>query len=325
MLTNSLSKNQSGKKRPQIGIALSGASGRAIAHIGVLEVLKENNIPIDIMVGCSSGALIASAYATDTMDVLKDIFYNLNLPRLLNLWSTKDAKGGLFHLHNGDPEINKLTKGLNFDQVHPRLGFVAADINTGELINITKGDLNTAFKASVAVPALFEPVVIEGRVLVDGGLVNIVPTKAAREMGADIVIGVNIAATKFIYEKRLPIWRGYKFVTRLLGLQFFREKIWPKLSSRIFFQFDTQSDALQQKDVEVPGMLTMLSMALDHSLHVSEQWTDSEMACDLMLEPRVKHFGKTEFSSLDKIYLEGRRAAEQALPKIRELIANFKG
>src|SRR5690606_24552427 len=140
---------------------------------------------------------------------------------------------------------------------------------------------NQAIKASVAVPGLFEPAVIEGKVLVDGGLVNIVPTKAAKEMGADIVIGVNIAATKFIYEKRLPIWRGYRFITRLLGLQFFREKIWPRLSSRILFQFDSQSDVLQQKDVEVPGMVSMLTKALDHSLKISEQWTDSEMACDL--------------------------------------------
>ncbi len=307
--------------RPKIGVALSGASGRAIAHIGVLEVLKENNIPIDYMVGCSSGALIAASYATDTMPYLKETFQKMDMNKLLSLWTTKNATGGLFNLSNADPEFRKLTKGKSFEEIdRPKLGFVAADITTGELVNITSGDMIKAFKASVAVPGLFEPIIIDNRILVDGGLVNIVPTKAVKEMGADIIIGVNIAATKFIYEKRLPIWRGYRFITRLLGLQFFREKIWPKLSSRILFQIDSQSDVLEEKDIKVPGVLSMLARALDHSLKISEQWTESEMACDLMLEPRVKHFGKTEFNNLDLIYNEGRRAAQQAVPKIKALI-----
>ncbi len=308
---------------PKIGIALSGASGRAIAHIGVLEVLKENKIPIDIIVGCSSGALIAAAYATNTMEELKQTFHKMDLAWLASHWTANNAVGGIFNMDNAEAEFSRFTKAKKFEEIsHPRVGFVAADINTGELINITKGDMTHAFKAAAAVPGLFEPVIIDNHVLVDGGLVNIVPTLAVKDMGADIVIGVNIAATKFIYEKRLPIWRGYRRLTRFLGLQFLREKVWPKLASRIFFQFDSQSDSLTQKDVEIPGMFSVLSKALDHSLRISEQWTDSDMACDLMLEPRVKHFGKTEFSNLDKVYEEGRRAAQAALPKIRQLMAS---
>jgi NTE family protein len=307
--------------RPKIGVALSGASGRAIAHIGVLEIFQENGIHIDYLVGCSSGSLIASSYATGTMEFLKNVFKTMNFSKMLSLWTTKDAQGGLFHLHKAHAEFEGITLGKSFQDVSPTLGFVATDIETGELINITSGNLTKALKASIAVPGLFEPVVLEGRVLVDGGLVNIVPTKAAREMGADIVIGVNIAATKFIYERRLPIWRGYKFVTRILGLQFFREKIWKKLSSRILFQFDTQSDVLNEENIKVPGVFSVLAKAMDHSLMISEQWTESDMACDLMIEPRVKHYGKAEFHNLDKIYQEGRRAAQQAIPKIRQLIA----
>ena len=310
--------------KPKIGIALSGASGRAIAHIGVLEVFKENNIPIEYMVGCSSGALIAASFATGTMHDMKDTLFDMTTKRLFGLMSTKGASGAIFHLNNADVELSHFTKGLNMEATHPRLGFVAADINTGELVNITTGDMLKAFKATVAVPGLFEPAVIDNRVLVDGGLVNIVPTKAVKDMGADIVIGVNIAATKFIYEKRLPIWRGYKFITRLLGLQFIREKLIPMLSSRVLFQFDSQSDVLDAENVKVPGVVTMLTKALDWSMKISEEWTDSEMACDLMIEPRVKHYGKTEFQSLEKIYIEGRRAAKQAIPMIKRLIENYE-
>lgn len=310
--------------RPKIGIALSGASGRTIAHIGVLEVLQENSIPIDFLVGCSSGALVAASFATDTMPKLKEDLFGMTTRKLFSLMSTRDAKGALFHLSRAREWFGKYIDGLTFDSAHPKLGFVAADINSGELINITSGDILEALNATVAVPGLFEPAVIDNRILVDGGLVNIVPTRAVKDMGADIVIGVNIAATKFIYEKRLPIWRGYKFITRLLGLQFIREKILPVFSSRMLFQFDSQSDVLSDETVEVPGVLTMLTKALDWSLKISEEWKDSEMACDLMLEPRVKHYGKTEFESLEKIYIEGRRAAKQILPEIKELIANYE-
>jgi NTE family protein len=314
----------SADNKPKIGVALSGASGRAIAHIGVLEVFKENNIPIDYIVGCSSGALIAASYATDTMDEFKDLFKRLDMSKVLSMWTTNKANGGLFHMHNADPELGRFTKGLRFEDVpHPKIGFVATDINTGELVNITTGDMLTAFKAAAAVPGLFEPTVVNGRVLVDGGLVNIVPTNVVKEMGADIVIGVNIAATKFIYEKRLPMWKGYRFITKLIGLQFFKEKIWPKLSSRILFQFDSQSDTLQEKDIKIPGVFTVLAKALDHSLKISEQWTEADMASDLMIEPRVKHYGKAEFDNLDKIYAEGRRAAQAEMPKIKELIRQY--
>lgn len=315
------------EQRPKIGIALSGASGRAIAHIGVLEVLKENNIPLDIIVGCSSGALIGASFAIGTMENMKKFMFVLTFPKMLRMWSTRNAKGGLFHLDNPlvETELNTVTKDLKFEDIkNVQLGFVATDINTGELVTLNSGKLNKAFKASVAVPGFFGPAVIDKRILVDGGLVNIVPTKIVKEMGADIVLGVNIAASKFIYEKRLPIWRGYRFITRLLGLQFIREKLLPILSPKIFFRIDSQSDVLEEEDVKIPGMFTILSKALDHSLAISDQWKESDMACDWMIEPRVKHYGKTEFNSLQHIYEEGRRAASLAIPHIRQLIENYQ-
>ncbi|HTL39318.1 MAG TPA: patatin-like phospholipase family protein [Methylomirabilota bacterium] len=314
------------KPRPKIGLALSGASGRAIAHIAVLEVLRENNIPIDVLVGCSSGALIAASYAAGTLDVLKTWLYNLTVRKMLRFWSTRNAQGAIFHLNSekAEQQLNELTKGLNFEDIKPlRLGFVAADLHTGELVTMNIGSINQAFKASVAVPGLLEPVVWGRKLLVDGGLVNIVPTLPTKEMGADIVIGVNLAATKFIYEKRMPIWRGYRFLTRLTGLQFIREKILPKLSPRLLFRIDSQSDLLEEEDIKIPGVMSVLSMALDHSFAIEEQWDESQIACDLMLEPKVKHYGKTEFNSLEQIYLEGRRCAQAAIPEILELINNY--
>ncbi len=313
--------------RPKIGLALSGASGRAIAHIAVLEVFKEKNIPIDMIVGCSSGALIAASYAIGTMQDLKNWFREASLGKLLRIWSTKNAQGALFHLNGDEAElqINNITKNLNFEDIrHIRLGFVATDLNTGELETLSMGSINRAFKASVAVPGLLEPVVWGRKILVDGGLVNIVPTLPVKEMGADIVIGVNLAATKFIYEKRMPIWRGYRMITKILGLQFFREKVFRKLSPRALFRFDSQSDMLELEDIKIPGVMSVLFKAIDHSFRVEEQWDETHIACDLMIEPIVKHYGKVEFDNIEKIYQEGRRSALAAVPQIRKLIQNFE-
>lgn len=312
---------------PKIGVALSGASGRAIAHIAVLEVLQENNIPIDIVVGCSSGALIAASFAAGTMPVVKQWLYNLSYRKLLQLWSIKKVKGALFHMRStkAEIELNTITKNLKFeDIIYPKIGFVATDLNSGELVVIKTGSINKAFRASAAVPGIFEPVIFENKVLVDGGLVNIVPTSVAKEMGADIVIGVNLAATKFIYEKRMPIWRGYKFLTRLMGLQFIREKVIPKLSPRLLFRIDSQSDALEEEDIQVPRVMSVLAKAIEHSFRTEEQWDESHVSCNLMIEPAVKHYGRTEFKSLEEIYNEGRRAAVAALPAIRKLILEFQ-
>ncbi len=313
--------------RPKIGVALSGASGRAIAHVGVLEVLKEHEIPIDYIVGCSSGALIAASFSIGTMEVLKKVFYELSFPSILRFWSLKNAKGGIFHLHNKAMHelLDSVTHNMNFEDLdRPKVGFSASDINTGELVTLKSGNINKAFKASVAVPGLFEPVVWGKHVLVDGGLVNIVPTLPVKEMGADIVIGVNIAATKFIYEKKMPIWRGYRFLTNVMGLQFIREKVLPLLSPRLLFRLDSQSDVLEQGDIKVPGVISVMTKAVDHSFRIEEQWDESQIACDLMLEPNVKHYGKTDFDSLDQIYAEGRRATEAAIPEIKKLIREYE-
>jgi NTE family protein len=312
------------EKKPKVGIALSGSSGRAIAHIGVLEVLKENNIPIDIIVGCSSGALVAVSYATGTMEILKEFFHKLTVKKILSLWSVSLNNGGLLHYNRADSELSKMTKDLKFEDInHPKLAFVAADLNSGELITLDKGDINKAFKASAAVPGLFETVIWENRVLVDGGLVNVVPTNVVKNLGADIVIGVNIAATKFIYEKKLPIWKGYRFLTKLLGLQFLRQ-IFSKFASRIFFQFDSQSDALVEAEVKSPNSFKVLIQALDLSLKVSESIKGQEIEADIMLEPRVKHFGKIETKNINVIYNEGRYNATQAVSEIKKLIENFQ-
>lgn len=287
-------------QRPKIGLALSGSSARVLAHVGVLEVLNEHDISIDFIAGCSSGALAAVSFATGTTAQFKQIMSQMTWRKLLKLWSVRESRGGLFNFRKADSELNKLTKNLNFEDIkHPKLAFTAADLYTGNLETLASGSLNLAIKATVAMPGMFVPVLANGKLLVDGGLVNVVPTQAAHNMGADIVIGVKLATANFIYEKKVGTWLIYKSLTR-------------RLSARV------------RNNGRVPGGFAVLAKAIDYSFKIQEEWDEQHQACDLMIEPRVKHYGRAQFSVVNQAYLEGRRAAEEAMPKIIQIIHEFK-
>ncbi len=313
-------------ERPRVGIALSGGATRAMAHIAVLEVLREHKIPIDYLVGCSSGAVVAVAFAAGTLDYFKEWMRSTDTKTVKQLWSRKNAKGGLFHLNNESAQefIAKIVNGLTFETADPKLGIVASDVNTGELITISLGEVATALKASVAVPGFIEPVVWGGKILVDGGLASIVPTKPVRDMGADIVLGVNISPAKFIYEKKLPYWKVYRFFTR--WMQWERTVTRPlSLGKKFLMRLLPQEESVADPSKTTLNSFQVLVRALDRSVEISDQYKASEDFCDLMISPDVKHYKKHgEFKMMDEIYEEGRRAALEAVPKIRDLISQFE-
>jgi NTE family protein len=297
-----LNRSNMSLPRPTIGIALSGAAGRAGAHIGVLDVLREHNIPIDYIVGCSSGAIVAAGFCTGTMQqLLKDPNAN-TLRGLLKLFSRKNIRGGLFHLREADFAFNRYTKGLNFEDVKPKIGFTATDLDTAEMVLLSKGSMNDALRATACVPGWFEPVIIKNRVLVDGGLADIVPVRAVKEMGADIIIGVDIASARHLYSRRISfrLWKLFRMFTN---------------SSPEKFQ------ALNKNKLT---FFRVLARAWDLGIKILKNEKSTDLDCDLMLEPSVKHYPRLAFKSLDKIYREGRKSAEANIGRIKSLIAGFE-
>lgn len=307
------------RNRPTIGVALSGGSSRAIAQIGVLEVFEEQGIPIDYLVGCSSGALVAVSYVAHKMKWLKEWMHSMNMQKLINMWAMTWQKGGIFDFGAGEAELKRLVEGITFENCYPKLGLTAADINTGELVTLSSGDVTLAVKASIAVPALFPPVIWENKLLVDGGLVNIVPTIPVKQMGANIVIGVNVSGARFIYEKKLPYWRFYRMLLKYLGISYLTRTqvgLVRKVLDRI-----KRKDNIY-KETKPIGILRILARALDRSMEISDKWSDADMTCDYMITPKVKQWRKTELKNLNLIYEEGRRAALEAIPTIKKLMEN---
>lgn len=177
---------------PKIGLALGSGGAKGLAHIGVLKVLEENNIPIDFIAGSSVGSLIGAHYAAHKdVKKLEDLIFGFNRSKGFQLFDPT-LKGGLIKGRKAERFIEEILEGATFKDMKIPYAAVATDINTAETVIFRKGDIIKAIRTSIAVPAIFQPLFYEKHLLADGGLSNPVPVDVVRAMGADIVIAVNL-------------------------------------------------------------------------------------------------------------------------------------
>lgn len=174
----------------KIGLALGAGGAKGLAHLGVLQVLKEENIPVDLLTGSSMGAAIGSFYAAGTdLEMLIRLAKELNNSHLIDLVI---PKLGLIKGAKAHALIRLMTHNKNFDQLNIPLGIVATDLEKGERIVFREGNVANAVRASIAVPGVVQPYCWQGRLLVDGAVTDRVPAQLAKEMGANIVIAVDL-------------------------------------------------------------------------------------------------------------------------------------
>jgi NTE family protein len=211
------------RPRPRIGLVLSGGGARGAAHVGVLKVLKELRVPIDYIAGTSMGAIVGGSYASGNS--IDEMLIQISTIKSAELFTDKPPRKDISIRRKEDdlrnyigPELGVqhgallLPKGLvsgvgleavlrnlakikgksDFDTFPIPFRAVATDIETGKMVVFRSGDLAAVMRASMSVPGAVAPAVIDGRVLVDGGLTRNLPVDVAREMGADIIIAVNL-------------------------------------------------------------------------------------------------------------------------------------
>src|SRR3989338_305192 len=316
--------------RPKIGLALSGASGRAIAHAGVLDVFEEQGIPVDYIAACSSGAIIAAAYSCGTLRQLKaTLFGGFNRMELLGLFEAAETTGGLFSLNKVEERMKSFTHGLRFEEVRPHLAMVCVDIATAEQVVISMGDIAKGIVASCSVPFIFEPARWGNRQLVDGVLLNLVPADVVRDMGADIVISVEIAAAKYILSNtEIRLLQTLVIILQSIGLPYryakkFIQFIKSKLKIGDFVQIYSQSDFLPGSGHD-ESMVSVITKVLEVRFKAFGLKNDYKIYSDIILTPKVKHFGRTEFNTLRRAYVEGRQSAQSAIPQILKLIEQYE-
>ena len=179
-------------KPPRIGLALGGGAARGFAHIGVIQVLEEAGIRPDLVVGTSAGSLVAALYAAGrTGAELARVALAMDESAITD-WSFPGR--GMIRGDALARYVRDQTGGRTIEQLPLPLGIVATDLDSGSAVLFQRGDVGMAVRASSAVPAVFQPVAIGGREYVDGGLVSPVPVRFARQMGAELVIAVDISS-----------------------------------------------------------------------------------------------------------------------------------
>ncbi len=235
--------------RPKIGLVLAGGGAKGAAHVGVLKVLEEMRIPIDVVAGTSMGSIVGGLYASgmspeaiereiqqiDWEDIFidsprrEDLSFRRKSDDRLYMFKARpgfnDGKitvpRGYVHGQKFDLQLNRLTQAVahihDFDRLPIPYRAVAADLETGKEVVLKAGSLPRAIRASMAVPGAFDPVEIDGRILVDGGIVNNVPVSVARAMGADVVIVSDLGSDLYTRDQ---ITSGLEVAGQLINFLF---------------------------------------------------------------------------------------------------------
>jgi NTE family protein len=272
-------------RRASLGLALGGGGARGYAHIGVLRVLDGAGIPVNYLAGASMGGLIAAGYATGmTADRMEAEARSLTMRGLLDI---SLPRTGLLEGRRVHESLVRLFGNRTFADTRIPLSLVAVDLNTGEEITLSEGRLADAVRATISVPGIFVPVERDGRLLVDGGILNNVPADIVRRMGAEVIIAVDVMPQTF-QPLHLPS------ESRRLSL--------PGLS-RLSSLLGTMVRSIEVMDAE----MSRLRLA--------------QAQPDLIIRPQLGDLFIEQLERAGDAIPPGERAAEAALPTIRKLTA----
>ncbi|OEG00350.1 esterase [Vulcanibacillus modesticaldus] len=198
--------------RPKIGIALGSGGARGLAHIGVLKVFEEHQIPIDFISGSSMGSLIGALYANKIdLNMLEKLAVTLRRKHWLDLTVPKI---GFIQGEKVKELIRILTHGKNIEDLAIPLAIVATDIENGERYVFNKGPVYEAVRASISIPGIFVPERVNGKLFVDGGVVERVPIQSVKDLGAEFIIAVDVG----LYDAKMEVKNIFDVISQTIDI-----------------------------------------------------------------------------------------------------------
>jgi NTE family protein len=303
-------------QRPKIGLALGGGAARGFAHIGILRTLLANGIVPDIVVGTSIGAVVGGSYAAGHLDTLEEWAKGL-LPR--NIFSYLDIRLNGSGLIGGDKLASQLDASIGKTRIEDlplKFAAVSTEVKTGHEIWITHGRLVDAMRASYALPGIFAPMLIGGRWLVDGAMVNPVPVSAARALGAEIVIACNVSTDVFGHGT---------FISAHGSSVDEREPVAePVVVKRGFSKFFSAENTVKREFFGGGGRPGMSTVMVEAFNIMQDRITRARLAGDppdVLISPRVGRIGWFDFHRAEEAIEHGARAAERTVESIQEAIS----
>lgn len=316
--------------RPVIGLALGGGVARGWAHIGVLRALEEAGIRPDIVAGTSIGAVVGGCYVAGKLDPLEAWARRLNRLRMIGYMDFKVRQPGLIGGKRLARELRANLGDAAIDSLDRPFISVATDLNSGHEVWLRKGRLVEAVRASYALPGIFPPLMIDGRTLVDGALVNPVPVSVCLAMGATMVIAVNLNAD-LVGRGRIPGTR-YQRATGFDVMDYLKtgngangknsgsngEKGTSNGSGsgNGLFGLNVVLGKLFGRSTDMPSVFGVMTSSLGIIL---DRLTRSRLAGDppdIHIAPRLGHVGLMEFDRAEELIDMGYAATAQAMPDI---------
>jgi NTE family protein len=286
-------------RKPKIGLALGSGSARGWAHIGAIRALEEHGVQPDLICGTSIGALVGAVYASGQLDRLETWVSGLAWMKVVRLMDLT-WKGGLIRGQRLFTLFRGLFDDCDIAQLPMPFGAIATELSSGREIWLREGSILDVARASCAMPGLFTPVVRNGTVLVDGGLVNPVPVSMCRALGAEIVIAVDLSWGKLGPYRNMgrdlpPKRENSSWLGRLVGRAASDEPTIPS----IFEVFNTAMDIVEQR--------------------VARSRLSGEPA-DVLITPLLPDFGTMEYHRAKEAIAEGRAAVARMAPMLEHVI-----
>jgi NTE family protein len=296
----------------RIGLALSGGGAAGLAHVGVLEELAAEGIPIHCIAGTSAGAMVGAAYAADRLDAFRDTMCSLTRRRVLSLFDPTWPRSGLLEGRRS-LELIRPHVGQRIESLARPFAAVATDLRSGSEVVLREGDVLEAIRASIAIPGLFTPQRWRGRLLVDGGLTNPLPVDVARQLGAQFVIAVSVLA---LPDDSLPKKAEPQRLTAQLLARFLDSEEAPRREEAEESPAEPESDLADDIGlIEVLSKATGVVQARIAAARLREQPPDC-----LVAVPMRDAIGLFDFHRAGEAVDAGRLAAREALPEIRSAL-----
>ena len=308
--------------RPKLGVALGSGAARGLAHIGVLKVLEESGIPIDIITGTSMGAFIGAMYAAGVpVAQMEQVALEIDWLSMARLLAPVMPTSGLSDGKKLVAFMAELLPARDFKDLDLPFAVTATDISTGEAVIIKQGDLLEALRASLAFPGIFSPVRFGQRFLVDGGLCNPIPTDAARSLGAEIIIGVCTipAVVKRTPETFLPSRHGESMVINRWRDFFSTRRIEHAFRSALG-QASEKSHDEAQDNLKTPNIFRVCAQSVAIMENVINELQLRQNPHNLIIRPQLEGITLLEFHRAKEVIAAGEAATKTVLPEIGYLL-----
>ncbi len=306
--------------QPKIGLVLGSGSSRGWAHIGVIEALEKHGVEISMIAGASAGSFIAASYAGGGLAGIKKFAMDMDWKRVLSYLDIAFPRSGFIDGRKVAELIQSYTHVSQFEDLHIPVHMVATDMYSGEQVILSQGSLTDALRASLAVPGLVTPILIDDHWLVDGGVVNPLPVDVCQAMGADIVVAVDLNSERSGSRKNVrSSWNKHA-----AGFEKKRLEVISSWVQRYGPAGKTVSAKIDQwfsREEPSPHIFEVLGTSINIMQKKIEQMNLETHTPDILIRPRLGDLKFFDFDMAERAIGEGFRRGEEAVPAIQAQIS----